>query len=54
MLAPDKQVAQIKIEVTPDLHRRVKIRAAELDTSITRYVTETLERRLMEEVKTTK
>lgn len=49
MLTTEERSAQIKIEVTPDLHKRVKIHATELGTTITRYVTEVLEQRLAEE-----
>ncbi len=44
-----KRTAQIKIEVEPRLHRRVKVRAAECGKTITRYVTEALEQRLSAE-----
>ncbi len=41
-----ERTAQIKIEVTSELHKRVKIRATELGTTITRYMTDMLEERL--------
>ncbi len=54
MLTTAERSAQIKIEVTPELHKRVKIHATELGTTITRYVTEVLEQRLAEDEKTEK
>lgn len=47
MLTSEERSAQIKIEVTPDLHKRVKIRATELGTTITRYVTDAVENKLV-------
>jgi len=46
VLTTEKRTAQIKIEVTPDLHKRVKIRATELGTTITNYVTDAVEGKL--------
>lgn len=40
---------RLSMDVARDLHRRVRVRAAEADTTITRYVTETLEQRLSAE-----
>lgn len=37
---------RLSMDVTRDLHRRVRVRAAEADTTITRYVVETLTLRL--------
>ncbi len=44
--ATAERTAQIKVQVEPCLHRRVKIRAAEEGVSITRFVTALLEREL--------
>lgn len=41
-----ERTAQIKVQVLPRLHRSLRIRAAEEGVSITRYVTELLEREL--------
>lgn len=49
MLATQDRTAQIKIDVTPELHKRVKIRATELGTTITRYVTDAVEEKLVAE-----
>ncbi len=46
-----ERTAQIKIEVEPRLHRRVKAHAAERGKSITRYVTGVLEQQLENEAK---
>lgn len=54
MLTTEDRPAQIKIEVRPELHKRVKIHATELGTTITRYVTEVLEQRLAEDEKDAK
>ncbi len=51
MLTTEERTAQIKIEVTPELHKRVKIHATELGTTITRYVTGVLEQQLENEAK---
>ncbi len=40
---------RLSMDMTRDLHRRVRVRAAEADTTITRYVTEMLEQRLSAE-----
>lgn len=49
MLTTEERTAQIKIEVTPELHKRVKIRATELGTTITNYVTDAVEGKLVAE-----
>lgn len=49
VLTTEERSAQIKIEVTPDLHKRVKIRATELGTTITNYVTDAVEGKLASE-----
>ena len=41
-----ERTAQIKVQVVPRLHRSVRIRAAEEGVSITRYVTDLLEREI--------
>ncbi|MDP9440514.1 MAG: toxin-antitoxin system HicB family antitoxin [Actinomycetota bacterium] len=46
LAATAKRTAQIKVQVAPCLHRRVKIRAAKEGLSITRYVIAALEREL--------
>lgn len=43
------KTAIIKAEVTPELRRRVKVRAAEKDTSVARYLIGVVEQRLSEE-----
>lgn len=45
--ASAERTAQIKVQVVPRLHRAVRIRAAEEGVSISRYVTELLERDLL-------
>ncbi len=49
LAATAERTAQIKIQVEPGLHRRVKIRAAKEGVSITRYVTAVLEHDLLAE-----
>ena len=49
VLTTEERTAQIKIEVTPELHKRVKIRATELGTTITNYVTDAVEGKLVAE-----
>ncbi len=46
LVASAERTAQIKVQVHPCLHQRVKIRAAEEGVSITRFVVAMLEREL--------
>lgn len=46
LVATAERTAQIKVQVEPELHRRVKIYAAEEGVSITRFVIAVLEREL--------
>lgn len=39
----------LRLNASPDLRRRIKVRAAELNTTMRDYVTEAVERRLDEE-----
>ncbi len=40
------QVKSLKVGVMPELHRRTKVRAAEQGTTMSRYVSEALEKAL--------
>ncbi len=40
------QIKSLKVGVNPELHRRTKVRAAEQGTTMSRYVSEALERAL--------
>ncbi len=47
LAAREERTVQIKVEVEPRLHRRVKAHVAEHGKTITSYVTELLEEQLL-------
>lgn len=47
----EERSAQLRAQVTPGLHRRVRVQAAQKGVSITRYMIEALEQKVVKDQK---